>query len=40
MLVVIRFHRFAKWWCIFCHQMQKLCWDYFPIRTAYAFVDI
>jgi len=28
-LVVIRFHRIAKWQCIFCHQMQKLCWDYF-----------
>jgi len=22
-LVVIRFHRFAKWQCIFCHQMQN-----------------
>ena len=27
LLVVIRFHRFAKWQCIFCHQWQKLCWD-------------
>jgi len=25
-LVVIRFHRFAKWSCIICNQMQKLCW--------------
>ena len=25
-LVVIRYHRLAKWQCIFCHQMQKRCW--------------
>ena len=28
-LVAIRFHRIAKCQCIFCHQMQKLCRDYF-----------
>jgi len=39
-LVVIRFHRFAKWLCIFCHQMQKLCWDYFAIRTVSTFVHM
>ena len=32
-LVVIWFYRFAKWQCIFCHQWQKLWWDYFAIRT-------
>ena len=26
LLVVIRFYRFAKWQCIFCHQWQKFCW--------------
>jgi len=39
-LVVIRFHRFAKWWYIFCHQVQKLSWDYFAIRTVSSFVHI
>ena len=28
------------WWCIFCHQQEKLCWDYFAIRTASTFVHI
>ena len=36
-LVVIRFHRFAKWYCIFCHQMQKCYWDYFAIGTVSTF---
>ena len=36
-LVVIRVHRFGKWWWIFCHQTQKLCWDYFAIRTVSHF---
>jgi len=39
-LVVIRFHRFAKWQCIFCHQIQKHSWDYFAIRTVSIFVHI
>jgi len=26
--------------CIFCHQMQKLSWDYFAIRTESTFVHI
>ena len=39
-LVVIRFHRFAKWRCIFWNQMQKLCWDYFEIRTVSTFSHI
>jgi len=40
LLVVIRFYRVAKWQCIFCHQWQKLCWDYFAIRTVSTFVHI
>ena len=32
-LVVMRFHVFARWWRVFCHQLQKLCWGYFVIRT-------
>ena len=28
-LVMIRFHRFAKWKCIFYHQMQKPSWGLF-----------
>jgi len=39
-LVVIRIHRFAKWQCIFCHQMQKLYWDYFAVRTVSTFVHL
>ena len=39
-LVVIQFHRFAEWQWIFRHQMQKLCWDYFAIRTVTTFVHI
>jgi len=38
-LAVIRFHMFAIW-CIFCHQIQKLCWDFFVIRTVSTFVRI
>jgi len=36
----IRFYRFTKWQCIFCHQWQKLCWEYFAIRTVSTFVHI
>jgi len=37
-LSVIRFHRFAKWQCIFCHQKQKLSWGYFAIRIVPIFI--
>ena len=36
--VVIRFYRFAKWECVFCHPRQKLCWDCFAIWTASTVV--
>ena len=39
-LVMIRFHRFAKWKCIFYHQMQKPSWDYFTIRIVSSIVHI
>jgi len=39
-LVVIRFCRFAKLQCIFFHQWQKLCWEYFAIRTISTIAHI
>ena len=39
-LVVIQFHRFVKRKRIFCHQMQKICCDYFAIRTVSTIVHI
>jgi len=39
MFVVMWFHRFV-WQCIFCHQWQKVYWDYFAMHPPVRRLDI
>ena len=40
MLVVMWFYRLVKWYCIFCHQRQKLCWDDFAVHPTSSRLHI